>query len=349
MHQLPRVARFRTMHIVLPGFTVVRRQGVIDAVSIALQEAAAIAGQEPERMLLAPPGRVMEHNDRRTGPAMAAIIGDHSPEVSALRASSTGIKNRGAGFINEEPPGITKMPAHVLDDRSEMETGTPHPVAERAAIEADPLPLEDLGLTVEGLVVPELGDDDRGDEPLRRQPAGDDVFGGMSLGDGLRTTPAGVFGTTRHQNPQLCRNHVEPLRDILTDPGHLTASAWANRAGRFDHALHPWQVRREMATVALRGAGGITTRFAVQGGLGFFLCGLDDTLRQFDIFQGQMELIGRELLRAFAELLTLQGVQDILQPTLGLLRIGEHGFDLGQTSLQKSVFPGESGGFHTAK
>lgn len=45
-----------------------------------------------------------------------------------------------------------------------MESGTTDPVAERAAIEVEPLPLEDLGLLVKWQLVAELGDDDPGDE-----------------------------------------------------------------------------------------------------------------------------------------------------------------------------------------
>jgi hypothetical protein len=55
------------------------------------------------------------------------------------------------------------MGAHVVDDRHQVETGTTNPVAERTPIQIDSLPFEDLGLTVERQIIPELCDDD---EPI---------------------------------------------------------------------------------------------------------------------------------------------------------------------------------------
>jgi len=57
------------------------------------------------------------------------------------------------------------MGTHVVDDWHQVETGTTNPVAERAPIQIDPLPFEDLGLTVERQMIPELCDDG---EPSRR-------------------------------------------------------------------------------------------------------------------------------------------------------------------------------------
>jgi len=91
---------------------------------------------------------------------MAAIIGHDRPEVTALGGLSARIEHRRAGFIDEDAVGAAQMGAHVVDDRHEVElrgTVAPvgrrkppkraaDPVAERTAIEVDPLPLEDFGL-----------------------------------------------------------------------------------------------------------------------------------------------------------------------------------------------------------
>jgi hypothetical protein len=144
---------------------------------------------------------------------------------------------------------------HVVDDGHQVEAGAPDPVAERAAVEVEPLPLEDPGLAVKRKVVAELRDDDPGDQPLGGQPAGHDMLGRMRLRHGLRAAAAGVSGAPRHQHLELRRDHVEPLGDVLADPGHLAAAAGAKRAGRLDHPLDPGRCGRQMPAVALRLAG----------------------------------------------------------------------------------------------
>jgi len=79
---------------------------------------------------------------------------------------------------------------------------------------------------------------------------------------------------------------------------------------------------------------------------GLLLRGRKHALGQFGIFQRQAELIGRQLFGALAEPLTLRGAQDILQPAVGFLRLGQRRLDLGQAGFQKGVFPGENGGIH---
>ncbi len=98
-------------------------------------------------MLLPPTGGVMEQHDRRAGAAMAAIVGDDGPEVAALRGLPARIKHRRPRLVDEDPVGAAQMGAHVVDDRHQVEARAPDPVAERAAVEVEPLPLEDPGLS----------------------------------------------------------------------------------------------------------------------------------------------------------------------------------------------------------
>ncbi len=107
-------------------------------------------------------------------------------------------------------------------------------------------------------------------------------------------------------------------------------------------------MRRQMPAVAPGLAGRLRAR-APQRRLGLLLRGLEHALGQFGIFERQVELVGRQLLGALAELLALRRAQDILQPTLGLLHLGQRRLDLGQAGLQKGVFAGESVGIHGPK
>lgn len=97
-------------------------------------------------MLFPPAGGIVEQHDRRSGTAMSAIIGHDGPEEAALCGLSAGIQHWRAGLVDEDPIRTAQMSAHVVDDRRQVEAGAPHPVAKRAAIQINPLPLEDLGL-----------------------------------------------------------------------------------------------------------------------------------------------------------------------------------------------------------
>jgi hypothetical protein len=275
-------------------------QRIVGLVGVALQEAAAVSGQELQRMLPPPAGGVVEQHDGRAGTAMAAIVGHDGPEVAALRGLPARIQHRRAGLVHEDPVGAAQMGLHVVDHRHQVEARAADPVAERAAVEMQPLSLEDPGLAVKRKVVAELRDDDPCDQPLGRQSARHDMLGRMRLRHGLRTAATGVSGAPRHQHLELRRDHVEPLGDVLADPGHLPTAARAEGAGGLDHALDPGQMRRQMPAVA-RGLARFIPSRPGKRRFGLLLRGREHALGQFGIFQRQVELVGRQLLGAFAE------------------------------------------------
>jgi hypothetical protein len=92
---------------------------------------------------------------------------------------------------------------------------------------------------------------------------------------------------------------------------HLSAATGAERAGRLDYELDPGQMGRQMATIAL-GLARFLAACPLHRRLGFLLRGLKHALCKFGIFQGQVELIRRELLGALTEFLALRCTQDIL-------------------------------------
>ena len=322
-------------------------QRVVGLIGVALQETPLISGEEFQRMRLAPAGGIMEQNDGRAGAGMAAIIGNHGPEIAALGGLPPRVQHGRAGFIDEDAVRAAQMDAHVVDDRHQMETGAADPVAERAPIQIDPLPLEDLRLTIKRQMIAEFRDDDPGDEQFRRQPARHDVFGRMRLRHGPGAAAAGVSGTPGDQHAELRGDHVQPLGHILADLRHLATAAGALRAGRLDHPLDPGQMRRQMPAVALRLAGRIRA-LSPQRRLGLLLGSLEHALGQLGVFQGQVELVRRQLFGALAELLALRCAQDVFQPAIGLLRLGQCRLDLGEARFQQGIFPGKSGSIHAA-
>ena len=99
---------------------------------------------------------------------MAAVVGHDSPEITALGGLPARVQNWGAGLVHEDPVEGAQMGLHLVDHRHQVEAGAPRPVAERAAAEIQPLPLEDPRLAVERQVVAELGHDDPCDHSMRR-------------------------------------------------------------------------------------------------------------------------------------------------------------------------------------
>ena len=73
---------------------------------------------------------------------------------------------------------------------------------------------------------------------------------------------------------------------------------------------------------------------------------LPATLRQLDIFQRQVELVGRQLLGFRAELLALKDSDDALHPALRLLRIRQRRLDLDKARFQQGIFSGKKAGIH---
>ena len=95
-----------------------------------------------------------------------------------------------------------------------------------------------LGLPIERQMPGVFGDQHRGDHRLGRQPALDQPFGRRRLHHRLLAGPAGVFGTVRHDHPELRRDHVEPLaRSPRRSHAWATGSrgSWCPRA-RSSHA-----------------------------------------------------------------------------------------------------------------
>ncbi len=63
----------------------------------------------------------------------------------------------------------------------------------------------------------------------------------------------------------------------------------------------------------------------------------------------QRRTVGRELMGALAKLVTLRRTQNILQPPIGLLRLGQCRLDLGEAGFQQGIFMCKISGIHDRK
>ena len=95
--------------------------------------------------------------------------------------------------------------------------GPPDPIGQRRAVELDALPGIDLCLAIEWQVVGVLPDDDVSDQGFGRQAALDQARRCWCLHHRARTNPAGILGAAHDQDPDLSRDHVQPLGHILAD------------------------------------------------------------------------------------------------------------------------------------
>lgn len=99
-----------------------------------------------------------------------------------------------------------------------QEPGRPsNPVGQRGAVKLNALPSIDLGLAIERQMVRVLPDDNVGDQGLGRQTALDQPRRCWCLHHSARTGSAGILGTAHDQDPELSRDHVQPLGHVLTD------------------------------------------------------------------------------------------------------------------------------------
>ena len=119
-------------------------------------------------------------------------------------------------------------------------------------------------------------------------------------------------------HPELGRDHIQPLAAVLSDPDHVPATAGASDACGLDHLLNARQILRESAGAPLR-AFGIGLTGSSGSALDGFAAFCD---RSLDILEGELLLIGIELLRPRAEPRPAQFAHQILKPGIGLLENG---------------------------
>ena len=171
------------------------------------------------------------------------------------------------------------------------------------------------------------------------------MLGGMGLHDCARAAAAGIFRAAGHQHAQLRRHHVQPLADVLADPGHLAAAARTQPALRLDDPLHPRQMGRQVTAVApVRSTGAV--RAALDDPLRLLMGGIEHALGDFGVLQRQMILLGGELLRPGAELLAPKVADDALQPPPRFLGLSQGLLRLRQLSLQTLDLVVENGDVH---
>jgi len=118
---------------------------------------------------------------------------------------------------------------------------------------------------------------------------------GRRLHHAVGAGSAGIFGAPGDDHPELGRDHVEPLGDVLANAVQTAATA-TDEAFGFDDLLDPRQMPGNRTTIGAAPPG----RSARGAILGFFL-GVDGRDGRFQILQRQLELVWIALFRSAPE------------------------------------------------
>jgi hypothetical protein len=113
----------------------------------------------------------------------------------------------------------------------------------------------------------------------------------------------------RDDHPELCRDHVEPSRGLFADDMHRCAATWTVRIFRLDRHVYMRQMGGERTAICATFVGTPLCRHRILLVVGGLVTG-DGLL---DIFESQQQLLAIELLRAPAELRSLQLTQKMSQ------------------------------------
>ena len=282
--------------------------GLVSLVPIALHD-AAIAIEQLEPVDRAATRSVGEGDRRRIGSAPRPIVARDGPEVSLLGAAAAGIEHRRGGLVDRDLAGGQNELAQPQPQRLEFGARIADPERQHRALDIDALREQHLGLPVERQVPGIFGDQHMGDHRLGGQSALDQPFGCRRLNHAIRAGPAGIFGTMRHDHPELRRDDVEPLGGLLADHMHGRAAAGAVGVLGRDRHVDMRQMSGQRAAIAAALVGAHARARRVLLVLGRLSAG--NSL--LDIFDRELQLLGIELLRAAAELRALQLAQEVPQ------------------------------------
>jgi hypothetical protein len=234
------------------------------------------------------------------------------------------------------------LPAQPQVERREFGRGVSHPERQDRSLDVEALRGQHLGLPVERQMPGVFGDQHRGHHRFGRQPALDQPLGRRRLHDRLFAGAAGVFGTVRHDRPELRRDHIEPLGGVLADHMHGRPAARAIPVLGLDRHMHARQMGGKRAAVGptlLRAGASALLILLVVGGLA---CG-DGLL---DILERQGELVRVQLLGAAAELHALQLMQKMQQAIVArerLVALRKRGVALGERRRKPRLQVGDPG------
>ena len=303
---------------------------VVGAVAVAMKDALergqVVGGVMVPSVLLINVG-----DGRRPIPAPWSFISRVCPEVAGLGLASARIEYRDRGFIAEDNRRSQNVGQDIIVDGFNKEAGLADPEAQGLAIKLDPLALEALGLTVQRKIVSVFVDDDAGQQSFGRHTTGDGALRRRGLDDGSLAGATSIFGPMGHHDLQCGRNPIQLFGGFLADNMQSAVTARAGFLFRLNEAVLVGKVIGQGAAIVLARNLGlvITSRqlFPLVFGL---VLGVHRGEVLVEVFDRQLELVGRQLFGAPAELVALQFHDDGAQPVA---------FGQGMVKLELVIIP----------
>lgn len=122
-------------------------QPIVTLVAVEVQDAIE-ALQYLFRVLPGAAGSIGEDHAGRVIAAPSPVFPGQRPKVSGLCPAPARVQNWHRGFIHEQLTGALQVLGEPVDHRAKVEGGGANSIGERAAMEIDPGPGQDLALAV---------------------------------------------------------------------------------------------------------------------------------------------------------------------------------------------------------
>lgn len=237
------------------------------------------------------------------------------------------------------------MAEHPFVERAQPPAGPPHPVAERQTVEPDPLPLVDLGLPIQRLVIGEFADQHVGDQGLGGEPAIDRTGRCRRLHDWGVAGATGLARPTEHLHPEERRHDVEHPAHRLADLMQRPAAAGTGLVVAIHHHLDLRQALRQLVhgTLAPPARGCRRVRGVRRHrGLRRSRCGGFGLL---EILDRQRQLVGIDLLGARPEPVPLELSDQQMELVDLRAQAGDLARGVGNQLAQRNRIVGQGGKF----
>jgi hypothetical protein len=211
-------------------------------IAVSLEQAGE-ARQVRGWMLAAAVGAVEVDSCRSRLTRERAVIAHVDPQAPRLGPSEPRRQHRNGGVVAVDLLGREDMPPDCRRHRVEQPGRLADPVAQRRAVEFDPLAGVDLGLAIQRQAVAVLRHQQVRQHGRCRASTRRRQRGSRGLGDGV-ARGAGVFRPDVADDLEVPRNIIQHFRDVLAKLGHLAAAGRAGAGSVVSGLMHDVAARQ---------------------------------------------------------------------------------------------------------
>jgi hypothetical protein len=287
----------------------------VGVIPVALQD-AAVATEQSLGMMMTTAGRVAVDDGGRLAAAPRPIITRDGPEVTLLGPPTARIEHRHDGLVGKQSCRTQHDLSEPGDHGGKLGRRVAHPERQSRAIEDHALPRHDLRLAIQRQVIGIARDQHVGDKGFGRDAALDQPGRRGHLHHRTATGPANEFRTLRHDDPELGRDHIQPLGAVFPDHRHRHLAARACRVLGCQRHLDARQMRRQSPAAGPAFGDAILVQF----GIALLRLGLTAGDCLLERFEAELQLLLRQTFRFGAELHAFELQQQVTNSVVLLLQ-----------------------------